>query len=149
MICRAPFEYNLIINSDYYTVKHMQWFYFFVANTRKNIPYKFNIINMIKPDSLYNQGLKPLFYSLKRFEFEGKTFFRDGTKICYYTNNLKKKGGGNFSTLTFTATFSCKYHLTHRRQRLRVYITRISIHIHETDELPRHHMCRRLPQEIH
>lgn len=63
---------------------------------------------MIKPDSLYNQGLKPLFYSMKRFEYEGKTFFRDSSKICYYTNNLKKKGGGNFSTLTFTVSFSCR-----------------------------------------
>lgn len=89
-------------------MKHTQWYFFSVANTRKNIPYKFNLINLMKQDSLYNQGLKPLFYSLKRYEYEGKTFYRDGTKICYYSNNIKKKSGGFFSTFTFTVTFQCR-----------------------------------------
>lgn len=95
----------MVINTDYFTTKHTQWYFFSVANTRKNIPYKFNLVNMMKQDSLYNQGLKPLFYSLKRYDNEGKTFFRDGTKICYYTNNIKKKSGGFYSTFTFSVTF--------------------------------------------
>lgn len=42
-----------------------QWFYFSIANTRKDVEYRFNIINMMKPDSLYNSGMKPLVYSEK------------------------------------------------------------------------------------
>jgi len=101
----GPFEYNLVVNPDYFTNKHTQWFFFSVANTRRGIPYKFNIVNLMKADSLYNQGQKPLFYSLKRFELEGKTFYRDGNKICYFVNNLRKKTGGYFNTLTFTLVF--------------------------------------------
>lgn len=62
----------------------------------------------MKNDSLYNQGQRPLFYSLKRYETEGKTFYRDGSKICYFINNIKKKSGGYFNTLTFTVNFTRK-----------------------------------------
>jgi hypothetical protein len=46
--------YNLILKYDYQTTTYTQWFYFRVSNTRKNVRYKFNIINLIKPDSSYN-----------------------------------------------------------------------------------------------
>lgn len=72
------------------------------------MPYKFNIVNLMKNDSLYNQGQKPLLYSMKRNELEGRTFYRDGAKICYFQNNLRKKSGGNFNTLTMTLTFQCR-----------------------------------------
>jgi hypothetical protein len=55
--------YNLILKYDHGTTNYTQWFYFRVGNTRKNVRYKFNIINLVKPDSSYNQGQKPLFYS--------------------------------------------------------------------------------------
>ena len=32
---------------------------------RKGVNYKFNIVNLLKPDSSFNQGMKPLFYSKK------------------------------------------------------------------------------------
>ena len=38
---------------------------------RKGRKYKFNIINMMKPDSVYNQGLRPLVYSNKEAETKG------------------------------------------------------------------------------
>lgn len=63
MLC--DYEYNLILKPDYFTTGHTQWFYFSVANTRKDVEYRFNIINMMKPDSLYNSGMKPLIYSDK------------------------------------------------------------------------------------
>jgi hypothetical protein len=28
------------------------------------VPYKFNIVNLVKPDSLYNAGMRPLLYSV-------------------------------------------------------------------------------------
>jgi hypothetical protein len=56
-------EYDLILKYDYGTTNYTQWFYFSVKNTRKDVRYKFNIINLVKPDSSYNQGMKPLLYS--------------------------------------------------------------------------------------
>jgi len=41
----------------------MQWYFFNIKNTFPNQVYQFNIINLIKPDSLYNHGMKPLVYS--------------------------------------------------------------------------------------
>eukprot|EP00976_Prorocentrum_cordatum_P014318 286313-Prorocentrum_minimum.AAC.1 len=46
-------EYDLILRPDINTRGHTQWFYFSVSNTRKGIPYKLNIINMVKSDSLF------------------------------------------------------------------------------------------------
>ena len=64
----------------YYT----QWFYFRIQNTKKKVPYKFNIVNMIKPDSLYNHGMRPLMYSKKETEYKGSGWRRDGSDIMYY-----------------------------------------------------------------
>ena len=66
------YEYQLILKTDWQTTGHTQWFYFSVANTRKNVEYKFTIINLMKPDSLYNSGMKPLFYSEKKAKYESK-----------------------------------------------------------------------------
>jgi cytosolic carboxypeptidase protein 2/3 len=30
--------------------------------------YRFNLVNMMKPDSTYNMGMKPLIYSVKEAE---------------------------------------------------------------------------------
>ena len=50
----GPFEYDLILKYDYGTNNYTQWFYFGVKNTRKGVTYKFNIINLVKPESSYN-----------------------------------------------------------------------------------------------
>lgn len=63
------FEYDLELKQDHGTVQYItQWFYFRVGNTKRNHNYKFNIINLCKPDSLYNHGMKPLIYSKKTVE---------------------------------------------------------------------------------
>jgi hypothetical protein len=50
----ADFEYDLDLKFDHgCSVPLSQWFYFRVTNTRKDQTYKFNIINLIKPESLY------------------------------------------------------------------------------------------------
>lgn len=59
----ADYDYQLILEADYQTTGHTQWFYFSVANTRKDVEYRFKILNMNKLDSLYNSGMKPLVYS--------------------------------------------------------------------------------------
>lgn len=49
-------SYNLILKYDHDTTTYTQWFYFKVSNTRRDIKYKFTVINLVKPDSSYNQG---------------------------------------------------------------------------------------------
>jgi len=96
----GPYEYDLILKYDYGTNNYTQWFYFSVKNTKKGANYKFNIINLVKPESSYNQGMKPLVYSVA-----DQHWHRDGTNIAYYQNTLKKKGGGFYYTLTFQLQF--------------------------------------------
>lgn len=50
------FEYDLILKPDYMTRGFTQWYYFRVSNTCAGRTYRFNIINLLKPDSLYNHG---------------------------------------------------------------------------------------------
>jgi len=61
-------EYDLYLKNDYGTNGFTQWYYFRVSNTRKDRVYRFNIVNLMKPDSNYNQGMKPLIYSVKEAE---------------------------------------------------------------------------------
>lgn len=72
-----------------YTNRHTQWYYFQVKNAKPNVEYRFTITNLLKTDSLYNMGMKPLMYS----ELDAKTknigWIRFGSNIKYYKNNLK------------------------------------------------------------
>jgi hypothetical protein len=69
---------------DYGTTVYTQWYYFMCANVKAGANYKFNIINLIKPDSSYNQGQKPLIYSVKTADQEKMGWKRAGHNICYY-----------------------------------------------------------------
>jgi len=52
---------------------------------RKDVRYKFTVINLVKPDSSYNQGQKPLFYSQKESSRTGGVgWYRDGENIAYF-----------------------------------------------------------------
>lgn len=64
----ADYEYDLYLKSDYGTPGYTQWYYFRVHNTRKDKTYRFNIVNMMKPDSNYKMGMRPLIYSVKEAE---------------------------------------------------------------------------------
>lgn len=55
--------YNLIIQNDTNTYGHNQWFYFKASSVKKYQKVRFNILNLIKSDSLFNYGLKPLVFS--------------------------------------------------------------------------------------
>lgn len=59
----GEFEYELVMKPDYNTRNFTQWFYFKVGNTRQYQEYVFHIINFVKDQSLYNDGMMPLFYS--------------------------------------------------------------------------------------
>lgn len=50
----TDFEYDLYLKNDYGTQGYTQWYYFRVQNTRRDKTYRFNIVNLMKPDSNYN-----------------------------------------------------------------------------------------------
>ena len=77
------FEYDLILKPDYNTRGYTQWYYFCIGNIKAGKNYRFNIINLIKPDSLYNHGMRPLVYSEAAAK-KGHGWKRGGTDICYY-----------------------------------------------------------------
>lgn len=52
----GEFEYELVLRTDMYTKRHTQWYYFRLQKVQRNVSYKFNIINLLKKDSLYNYG---------------------------------------------------------------------------------------------
>ena len=47
-------EYNLILKYDHNTTAYTQWYYFRIQNMRKHTKYKFNIVNLVKPESSYS-----------------------------------------------------------------------------------------------
>lgn len=75
------FEYDLILKPDYNTRGNIQWYYFKISNVRKNKVYRFNIINLMKPDSLYNHGMIPLMYSEAEAKNNGKGWQRHGNDV--------------------------------------------------------------------
>eukprot|EP00344_Euplotes_crassus_P007939 CAMPEP_0196994994 /NCGR_PEP_ID=MMETSP1380-20130617/1196_1 /TAXON_ID=5936 /ORGANISM="Euplotes crassus, Strain CT5" /LENGTH=484 /DNA_ID=CAMNT_0042410527 /DNA_START=360 /DNA_END=1815 /DNA_ORIENTATION=- len=90
------YEYDLILRNDYNSQGYTQWFYFRVTNTRSDKKYLFNIYHFYKPESIYNEGMRPLIYSKKKEAKEGVGWMRIGEDICYYQNTTKRKSGSGF-----------------------------------------------------
>ncbi|XP_045147052.1 cytosolic carboxypeptidase 2 [Echinops telfairi] len=99
------YEYELTLRTDLYTNKHTQWFYFRVQNTRKDITYRFTIVNLLKPKSLYATGMKPLMYSELDADTRGVGWRREGANIKYYKNNTSDEKQQPFFCLTWTVQF--------------------------------------------
>lgn len=89
-------EYSLYLSYDTETKSHTQWFYFSVANHSLQGTFAFNVVNLIKYDSLYNEGLLPLVKSVR----EGGEWKRGGFAVAYYQNAGRKS-----YTLSFSYTF--------------------------------------------
>ncbi|KAM5248406.1 cytosolic carboxypeptidase 2 [Ctenodactylus gundi] len=77
-------EYQLTLRTDLYTNKHTQWFYFRVQNTRKDVTYRFTIVNLLKARSLYSAGMKPLLYSQRDAAARSIGWRREGGDVRYY-----------------------------------------------------------------
>ena len=113
----GPYEYDLIVRSDVNTRSYHQWFYFALGNTHPakaqcgSVRYKFNIVNMQKPSSLFNHGMRPLRYSFRDAHKHGVGWVRSGDDVCYFQNKhpmpLSSRGGkdSRYYTLTFTMEF--------------------------------------------
>jgi len=135
-------EYDLHLRNDLHTNGNIQWYYFSVSTTTlspsstptpqeaednlsshtpsppspKPIQYpmtvRFNIVNMMKSDALYNYGMKPAVYSVKKAN-RGVGWRHAGENVCYYKNSttfVKKRRDKlrrqHHYTLTFTYTFT-------------------------------------------
>ena len=95
-----PHNYALYLNYDTETKGHTQWFYFSVCNSSQLGTYVFNIVNLMKYDSLYNEGLLPVV----RSEKDGNSWKRGGFAVSYCHNSTTK---------TYTLSFSYTFHHTH------------------------------------
>eukprot|EP00347_Sterkiella_histriomuscorum_P004799 403359053 len=101
-------DYHLLLQNDVNTSGHTQWFFFRVANTKKYSEVRFNMLNLSKPDSLFNEGMKVLIFSEKQSEDKDIGWFRGGTKISYYNNGIKKESQKR-SKCYYTLTFSYEF----------------------------------------
>lgn len=65
------------------------------------------MLNLSKPDSLFNDGMKVLIYSEKMAEEKDIGWHRGGHKIAYYQNGIRKETQRfkSYYTLTFTYEF--------------------------------------------
>ena len=103
-------DYYLALQNDVNTSGNTQWFFFRVSNTHAYNSVRFNLLNLCKPDSLYNEGMKVLVYSEKHAQAKDIGWHRGGTKIAYYANGIRKDGVKGFKTLyTMTFTYEFEY----------------------------------------
>lgn len=72
ILCSGQFDYELVLKTDLYTMRHTQWYYFRVTGAVPGVTYRFRIINLLKKDSLYNYGklntpfLESRYHTLRR-----------------------------------------------------------------------------------
>ena len=111
-------EYDLILQNDINSKGHTQWFFFRVSNVKKGLKVRFNMLNMIKSKSLYNEGMKVLIYSENKQEWAAQSeggveenggWTRGGDDMGYYQNQYKKENqttSAAFSRCYFTFSFT-------------------------------------------
>jgi hypothetical protein len=98
-------EYNLWLENDWNTKGHTQWYYFKViykdislGPEKKVHKIKFNILNLGKTSSLYQEGMIPCIWSKRKYEQTGTGWFRGGSDISYTKNDIPR-----FAESTHTA----------------------------------------------
>lgn len=75
-------EYNLWLENDLNTKGHTQWYYFkCVYSSDRPSKIQFNILNLAKTHSLYEVGMKPVVFSLKKFQRENPNFPKDADPL--------------------------------------------------------------------
>ncbi|KAK2949852.1 putative Cytosolic carboxypeptidase Nna1 [Blattamonas nauphoetae] len=144
-------EYDLTLRIDTNTKGHTQWYYFTVTNVRKDVRYKFNVVNFLKPAFMYSNGMQPLMYSEFLARDKGIGWHRVGKDICYYSSPLKRKGS-NFYTLTFQVEFSygkgdacCfAYYFPYSYSDLQMYLEALDKDSYRKQFIRRRSMCQTL-----
>ncbi|KAG8197180.1 hypothetical protein JTE90_011338 [Oedothorax gibbosus] len=112
VIWKGGLEYDLILNPDINSKTHIQWFYFEVSGMQVDTPYTFNIINMEKSTSQFNEGMCPVMFSVRDHVEKQQGWQRVGSSICYFRNHYTQDSSTNsilrnkpYYTLSFTVTF--------------------------------------------
>lgn len=117
---QTDFEYDLYCDKDLNTHGHIQWYFFRSVVPRElcrraiesglsSLKVRFNIRNMLKKASLYNEGMLPAAFveypaSIRR------GWHHEGANVCYFKNadtyrNHKTGSVQNFYTLSFVYEF--------------------------------------------
>jgi len=116
---RGVAEYDLFLRGDLHTPGQTQWFYFSVSNTHSPCTLErgitkssvtFNIVNLTKPDSLFNKGMRPVMLSYQNLQTKTIGWQRTGYNITYRANNYKRgfqavDASNTYFTLSFTVDF--------------------------------------------
>ncbi|XP_034124771.1 uncharacterized protein LOC117581551 isoform X12 [Drosophila guanche] len=110
----TPTYYELYLRPDLYTSRSKQWFYFRVRRTRRKMLYRFSIVNLVKSDSLYNDGMQPVMYSTLGAKEKSQGWRRCGDNICYYRNDDERSTSNNANeededNSTYTLTFTIEF----------------------------------------
>ncbi|KAM7348746.1 nna1 carboxypeptidase isoform 7-T7 [Cochliomyia hominivorax] len=106
----TPTYYELYLRPDLYTSRSKQWFYFRVKRTKKNMIYRFSIVNLIKSDSLYNEGMRPVMYSTIEAKTNNVGWKRCGDNICYYRNDEDSQPSeDDEDNSSYTLTFNIEF----------------------------------------
>lgn len=79
-----------------------------MTNTKRGQCYKMNIVNLIKPDSLYNHGMRPLIYSKKEAETKFQGWHRTGQDVRYFAS--KKRATLVNQVQFYTLSFHIELH---------------------------------------
>lgn len=125
-IQRGEKVYDLCLRPDLHTPGHTQWFYFAVSNihhpsvvaranlglpVNKHVSITFNIINFTKPDSSFNSGMRPVFYSMKDAATKGIGWVRHGSDISYTANDYQRlNAAGEGVECYFSLSFTMEFH---------------------------------------
>ena len=82
--------YELVLQNDVNTKGNNQWFFFRVRGVPKNTVLRFEIVNLVKKESLFNEGMKPAVFSKIRYEKKGIGWVREGQRVSYTSNPIRK-----------------------------------------------------------
>ena len=74
-------EFDLFLRIDSNTRGHTQWFYFSVQNGNKKGKVTFNICNLTKPKTLYENGMRPYVFSKKKYEKNQSGWEQNGENV--------------------------------------------------------------------
>ncbi|KAI4872142.1 hypothetical protein NFI96_030984 [Prochilodus magdalenae] len=132
----GEFDYELTLRNDLYSVKDTQWFYFQVKNMRAGVHYRFTITNMLKANSLYKHGQKPLFYSEQKAQSVGVGWHRVGQDVSYYYNGRVHLGKPCYS-LSWTLLFPFDRDVCYFAHCYPYTYTKLWSHLSEIERNPR------------
>lgn len=114
---KTDLEYDLYCDVDVNTHGHIQWYFFRAMlpvatrqqSTNGRLKVRFNIRNMLKRASLYNDGMLPAVYIESPVSLQ-RGWHHAGSNVCYFKNadtyrNSKTGKVQNYYTLSFVYEF--------------------------------------------